>query len=84
MGNTGASVDWHHPIESAKRIGGEVAKHPGDLIAGNLGFQPAPAYIQNSEALNMAREYARTNNPPGTHIAVIGRGIQFPMLPLRG
>jgi hypothetical protein len=61
-----ASVDWRHPIESAKRIGGEVAKHTGDLIAGNLGFQPAPAYIQNSEALNMAREYERENAPPGT------------------
>jgi DNA polymerase III alpha subunit len=31
-----------------------------------MGFQPAPSYIQNSEALNKAREYAAENSPPGT------------------
>jgi hypothetical protein len=40
--------------------------HPGDLALGNLGFQPAPAYIQNSPALNLAREYGLENRPPGT------------------
>jgi hypothetical protein len=35
-----ASIDWHHPIESAKRIGGEIMHHPGDLALGNMGFQP--------------------------------------------
>ena len=61
-----ASMDWHHPIESAKRIGGAIMHHPGDLALGNLGFQPAPAYIQNSPALNLAREYGMENRPPGT------------------
>jgi N12 class adenine-specific DNA methylase len=61
-----ASFDWHHPIDSAKRIGGAIARHPSDALLGNLGFQPAPAYIQNSPALNMARDYERENAPPGT------------------
>lgn len=60
-----ASFDWHHPVESAKNIGKAIAKHPGDLVAGNLGFQPAPGYIQNSAALNMAHEY-EAERPHGT------------------
>jgi hypothetical protein len=44
----------------------EAFKNPKDLIAGQFGFQPAPAYIQNSPALNRAREYDRANMPPGT------------------
>jgi hypothetical protein len=41
-------------------------KHAGDLALGQLGFQPAPAYIQNSPALNKAREYGQENRPSGT------------------
>jgi hypothetical protein len=44
----------------------EAKKHPGDVALAQLGFQPAPAFIQNSPALNMAREYNRDNRPPGT------------------
>lgn len=43
-----------------------AAKHAGDLALGQLGFQPAPAYIQNSPALNKAREYGQENRPSGT------------------
>ena len=35
-------------------------------MAGQFGFQPAPAYIQNSPALNRAHEYDMANMPPGT------------------
>lgn len=31
-----------------------------------VAIQPAPAYIQNSDALNLAREYEAANAPPGT------------------
>ena len=41
-------------------------KSPKELIAGQFGFQPAPAYIQNSPALNKAHEYDLANMPPGT------------------
>lgn len=41
-------------------------RHPGDVLRGQLGFQPAPAYIQNSPALNKARDYEAENLPPGT------------------
>lgn len=41
-------------------------EHPGDVALGQLGFQPAPAFIQNSAAMNQAREYAMENRPPGT------------------
>jgi hypothetical protein len=41
-------------------------KNPKELIAGQFGFQPAPAYIQNSPALNRAHEYDMANMPPGT------------------
>jgi hypothetical protein len=41
-------------------------EHPGDIVLGQLGFQPAPAFIQNSPALNLAREYSLANRPPGT------------------
>ena len=43
-----------------------AAKHPGDVILGNLGFGPAPKYIQNSEAMNEAKEYQLANRPAGT------------------
>jgi hypothetical protein len=43
-----------------------VKHHPGDVLWGNLGFGPAPKYIQNSVALNMAKEYQLKNRPPGT------------------
>ena len=41
-------------------------RNPKELIAGQFGFQPAPAYIQNSPALNKAHEYDMANMPPGT------------------
>jgi hypothetical protein len=41
-------------------------KHHGDVLAGQLGFTPAPSFIQNSEALNKARAYDAGNAPPGT------------------
>ena len=41
-------------------------RNPKELIAGQFGFQPAPAYIQNSPALNRAHEYDMANMPPGT------------------
>ena len=41
-------------------------RNPKELVAGQFGFQPAPAYIQNSPALNRAREYDLANMPPGT------------------
>jgi hypothetical protein len=44
----------------------EAFRDPKDLIAGQFGFQPAPAYIQNSPALNRAHEYDLANLPPGT------------------
>jgi N12 class adenine-specific DNA methylase len=43
-----------------------MLRHPGDVALGQFGFQPAPAHIQNSPALNLAREYAADNRPPGT------------------
>ena len=47
----------------------EAKKHPGDVALGQLGFQPAPAFIQNSPAINAAREYNQANRPPGTKTA---------------
>jgi 2'-5' RNA ligase len=47
----------------------EAVKHLGDLGLGQLGFQKAPSYIQNSPAMNMARDYERENRPPGTKTA---------------
>jgi hypothetical protein len=44
----------------------EALKNPRELVAGQFGFQPAPAYIQNSPALNRAHEYDMANMPPGT------------------
>ena len=44
----------------------EGIKHPGDIIAGQLGFTQAPAFIQHSDALNKAREYGQENRPSGT------------------
>ena len=44
----------------------EALKNPKELVAGQFGVQPAPAYIQNSPALNRAHEYDRANMPPGT------------------
>jgi hypothetical protein len=44
----------------------EALKSPKELVAGQFGFQPAPAYIQNSPALNKAHEYDLANMPPGT------------------
>ena len=44
----------------------EIMKHPTDLLASQLGFTQAPAFIQNSKALNLAREYGMANRPPGT------------------
>jgi hypothetical protein len=44
----------------------EAFRNPKELVAGQFGFQPAPAYIQNSPALNRAHEYDMANMPPGT------------------
>jgi hypothetical protein len=44
----------------------EALRSPKELLAGQFGFQPAPAYIQNSPALNKAHEYSMANMPPGT------------------
>ena len=41
-------------------------EHPGDVALGQLGFQPAPSFIQNSPAMNLARDYSMENRPPGT------------------
>lgn len=61
-----ATWDWKHPEQSTMRIAAAIGRHPLDLTLGNLGFQASPGYIQNSKALNMAREYNRVNRPPGT------------------
>jgi hypothetical protein len=39
----------------------EALKSPKELVAGQFDFQPAPAYIQNSPALNQAHEYSMAN-----------------------
>lgn len=52
--------------ETLKSMLQEGRKHPTDIIAGQLGFTAAPAYIQNSDALNMARQYGQENRPAGT------------------
>jgi hypothetical protein len=57
--NRGAGPSLAEMLQAAKQ-------HPGDVALGQLGFQSAPAYIQNSEAINAAREYAAANRPPGT------------------
>jgi hypothetical protein len=44
----------------------EAFRNPKELVAGQFGFQPASAYIQNSPALNRAHEYDLANMPPGT------------------
>ena len=41
-------------------------EHPGDVALGQLGFQPAPAFVQNTPAMNLARQYSMENRPPGT------------------
>ena len=46
-----------------------AAENLGEVALGQLGFQPAPASIQNSAALNKAREYEQENRPSGTKTA---------------
>jgi hypothetical protein len=60
------SFDWKHPFASVGELSKAAMRHPVDVIAGELGFQPAAAVIQNSVALNKAREYGLENRPPGT------------------
>jgi len=43
-----------------------VLTHPEDAALGQLGFQPAAKYIQNTPAQNLAFEYSMANSPPGT------------------
>jgi hypothetical protein len=43
-----------------------IRRHPGDVAMGQFGFQPAPAFVQHSDALNKAYEYAQQNRPSGT------------------
>jgi hypothetical protein len=47
-------------------LASQAKRHPGEFAASYFGFNQAPAFIQNSEALNMAREYETKNLPPGT------------------
>lgn len=56
----GAGPSLGEMLDSAK-------EHPGDVALGQFGFQPAPSYIQNTESLNLARQYEAENHPPGTH-----------------
>ena len=44
----------------------EAKEHPGDVVLGAMGFNPAPAWIQHSPALNKAYEYEQINRPSGT------------------
>jgi len=45
----------------------QTAIHNPALVAESFfGFNQAPAFIQNSDALNKAREYSQTNRPAGT------------------
>jgi hypothetical protein len=60
------SFDWKHPFKSVDELTKAALRHPVDVVAGELGFQPAAATIQNSPALNKAREYGLENRPPGT------------------
>jgi hypothetical protein len=57
----GAGVDT-----GARAMLRAVLTHPEDAALGQLGFQPAAAYIQNTPAQNMAYEFSVANNPPGT------------------
>ena len=41
-------------------------QNPGDVLLGQLGFQPSAAFIQNDSALNLAHEYSLSNRTPGT------------------
>ncbi len=45
-------MDWRHPIDSAKRIGGAVLHHPGDLALGSLGFQPGEAETSHARQVS--------------------------------
>jgi GGDEF domain-containing protein len=59
--NQGAGVDTG--------VGGmwrAVLTHPEDAVLGQLGFQPAAAYVQNTPAQNLAYEFSVSNSPPGT------------------
>ena len=44
-------------------------QHPGDVVSGFFGFNPAPAYIEHSTAYNLAQKYSLANRPPGTKTA---------------
>jgi hypothetical protein len=57
--NVGAQPTLESMLETA-------IKHPGDVLAGQLGFTQAPGFIQNSDALNAARDYEKENAPAGT------------------
>jgi ParB-like chromosome segregation protein Spo0J len=57
--NRGAGSSLGEMLQAAKQ-------HPGDVALGQFGFQSAPAYIQNSEAMTAARDYNAQNRPPGT------------------
>jgi hypothetical protein len=60
MEASGADVS---SVGSAARA---AMKHPGAMVMGQMGFNPAPKFIQNSAALNKAHEYSLQNRPPGT------------------
>jgi hypothetical protein len=69
---TGADKLLQREGEDTSTVAGTlkgIEKHPGDVFLGQFGFQPAAAYIQNSPALNKAREYEMANMPPGTKTA---------------
>lgn len=46
-----------------------AARHPLDVVLGQLGFQQAPAFIQHTPALNKAYAYQFENRPAGTRTA---------------
>ena len=53
-------------VSTTKGLFDAIRRHPGDVAMGQLGFQPAPAFIQHSAALNKAYEYSQQNRPSGT------------------
>jgi hypothetical protein len=46
-----------------------AVEHPKDVVVGLLGINPAPHWIQDSNAVNRANEYRLSNRPPGTRSA---------------
>lgn len=64
--NTGKLLEDRGAMPTLASMLQEAKEHPGDIALGNLGFTPAPSFVQHSEALNKAYTYERENMPPGT------------------